>query len=496
MRLKKTYSLATTGDDRYPTIAVQADDEGTFTSVVSVMMNVDYQGDRVLPGAFSKSIARWQQSGKVLPVIWNHSWSDPFAHVGWANPSDVREVGPGEIPGFPRGGLYVKGRFDLSSAFATQVYKLVKERRVTEWSFSYDTIRERRAEDGANNLVELELIEIGPTLKGANEETATVDVKSATAPVAARDDRDVVARLDHLELAALEVGAKRRSQVPIDDEVSLREHLRQRHANQITPEAANRMSLSELRVAHAVCHPDMSFDVTALTNPGVSSVEKAAVSREVDRLIADVRGEKQKQEADAETFRLTQEALLSGPIDWAAQDEREAERRKRDDAELERRAAERAATADAAEAADAIRRTRGWRQTGPTDFYIEGDALVPLPRKQAASFRLDVAGERPEESRAPVGAQTEELPLTIEGLGETFAAPVWAQPMNEPVSTSVPRPEGVRLSAQLDEDRVPVVAKPLDEPPLALTPDELGKTIRIPTKQQPDERRRVTKEKE
>jgi hypothetical protein len=68
--------------------------------------------------------------------------------------------------------------------------------------------------------------------------------------------------------------------------------------------------------------------------------------------------------------------------------------------------------------------------------------------------------------------------------------------MNEPVPTSVPQPEGVRLPTQLDEDRVPILARPLDEPPLALTPDELGRTIRIPTKQQPDERRRVTKEKE
>jgi Caudovirus prohead serine protease len=54
---------------------------------------------------------------------------------------------------------------------------LLKSRRVRQWSFAYDVIKERTADDGVNELIELDLIEIGPTLKGANPMTDTIDVK-------------------------------------------------------------------------------------------------------------------------------------------------------------------------------------------------------------------------------------------------------------------------------------------------------------------------------
>jgi hypothetical protein len=56
----------------------------------------------------------------------------------------------------------------------------LRDGRVTEWSFAYDVVREKRAADGANELLELSIWEAGPTLKGANSETGTLAiVKSA-----------------------------------------------------------------------------------------------------------------------------------------------------------------------------------------------------------------------------------------------------------------------------------------------------------------------------
>src|SRR5207245_474382 len=85
--------------------------------------------------------------------------ADPAMHIGKADPwkalADER-------------GLTLRMQFDLDDPTGAKVFKLVKEKRVREWSFAYDVIAERPAKDGANELMELDLIEAGPTLKGAN----------------------------------------------------------------------------------------------------------------------------------------------------------------------------------------------------------------------------------------------------------------------------------------------------------------------------------------
>lgn len=181
-RLQKSYEIASFK-------ALPDEGEGTFEAIVSVFGNVDLQGDRVMPKAFDKSIAKLKQAGDPLPVIWSHDWGDPFAHIGYVDPKDLKEVsGSGRIPG----GLLVKGHLDIHKPFAKQVYDLLRERRVKEFSFSYDIPigGERRGKDGANELVEVDLIEVGPTLKGANPATVSLGTKSSDEIMA------VKARLD------------------------------------------------------------------------------------------------------------------------------------------------------------------------------------------------------------------------------------------------------------------------------------------------------------
>jgi HK97 family phage prohead protease len=181
MRLNKHYPIAYFK-------ALPEEGNGVFKAIVSVIGNVDYQGDRVMPGAFDASLAKWRKSDRPISVIWSHDWADPFANVGVVWPKDVREVGPDEYPEVPGGGLLVKGRFDIEKPFAAQVYDLVKERRVSEWSFAYDTVKERKAADGANELHALDLIEVGPTLKGANNMTTTIEAKSRLAKAAREEE--------------------------------------------------------------------------------------------------------------------------------------------------------------------------------------------------------------------------------------------------------------------------------------------------------------------
>ncbi len=139
---------------------------GEFEALVSVFGNVDLGGDRILPGAFSKSLAKWAESGDPIPVLWNHDWGNPLAHIGKVVSAEETDEG-----------LVVKGTLDMDNEFASQVHRLLSERRVKEMSFGYNVV-DAEQNDGAYELKELDLIEVGPTLKGMNPATELLAVKS------------------------------------------------------------------------------------------------------------------------------------------------------------------------------------------------------------------------------------------------------------------------------------------------------------------------------
>lgn len=156
------------------------DSTGEFEAVVSIYGTIDLQGDVTMPGAHTKTIENWRKSGNLVPVVWSHDWSNPFAHIGWLDPKDMHEVIRGEksVDRRVEGGLFVKGHLDVDKPFAKQVYDLLKAGRVKEWSWAYDVVRQRTASDGATELLEVNLFEVGPTLKGAHPDTLTLAVKS------------------------------------------------------------------------------------------------------------------------------------------------------------------------------------------------------------------------------------------------------------------------------------------------------------------------------
>lgn len=155
-------------------LETKADGEsGTFEALVSVFNNVDSVGDRIMPGAYEKTLADWQSSGDPIPIILSHQWNDAMAHIGVADPKDVVETDKG---------LWVKGHLDIAdNPVAKQVHKLLKRRSLKEFSIGYRVPEggEKRAKDGANEIAEIDLVEAGPTLKGANAETELHAVKTA-----------------------------------------------------------------------------------------------------------------------------------------------------------------------------------------------------------------------------------------------------------------------------------------------------------------------------
>jgi HK97 family phage prohead protease len=155
----------------FPVASFKALDEktGEFEALFSVFGNVDLGGDRVVKGAFEKTLAKWRESGDPIPVYWNHQWDDPFANIGGIDPNDAHETDDG---------LYGKGVIDMDNPFAVQVYNLLSKRRVKEFSFGYTVQDSVKAKDGALDLLDLDVIEVGPTLKGMNPETQLLAVKS------------------------------------------------------------------------------------------------------------------------------------------------------------------------------------------------------------------------------------------------------------------------------------------------------------------------------
>jgi hypothetical protein len=147
-------------------------DEGVFEALVAVFNNIDSVGDKIVPGAFEETLKAWQDSGDPIPVYWSHRMDDPDMNIGEV--LDAKETDQG---------LWVKAQLDLESPKGQTTYRLLKGRRVTQFSFAYDVedyaiISEKDAPTFFE-LRKLKLHEVGPTPIGANQETDLLAVKTA-----------------------------------------------------------------------------------------------------------------------------------------------------------------------------------------------------------------------------------------------------------------------------------------------------------------------------
>lgn len=144
------------------------DEPGMFEAVVSVFGNVDSDGDIVAQGAFAKTLADGPK-----PIVWSHDWLLP--PIGQT--LDAAETDEG---------LRVKGRLfvadDEDHSVARQVYAAMRAGALKEFSWGGCVVEETRREndDGTvtYTLEEIDLVEYGPCLKGANPATRLVGVKA------------------------------------------------------------------------------------------------------------------------------------------------------------------------------------------------------------------------------------------------------------------------------------------------------------------------------
>lgn len=147
-------------------------EEGVVEAYVSVFGNVDSYGDRVMFGAFTKSL-----EAKAPKMVWQHDLTRPVGKT-----LEAREVPAGDtsLPDELKeyGALWVKGAFNLNTTDGKDAYEHIKFGSVDEYSFGYEEIASTPNEDGTKSLTELRIVEWSPVTLGANPLTLTASVKS------------------------------------------------------------------------------------------------------------------------------------------------------------------------------------------------------------------------------------------------------------------------------------------------------------------------------
>lgn len=138
--------------------------QGVFSGYASVFERLDEHGDRVLPGAFKKSLKNFQEHGKTPKMLWQH---DPTIPIGqWMVLKEDAK------------GLYVQGKLLLNLQKAREAYDLLKEKIIDGLSIGYRVVEAIMDKDsGERLLTQVELVEVSLVTFAANKGATILSVK-------------------------------------------------------------------------------------------------------------------------------------------------------------------------------------------------------------------------------------------------------------------------------------------------------------------------------
>jgi len=155
-----------------------ANDETGEVEALVATYDVDSVGDKIIPGAFEKTLKEWKESGDNIPWIWSHKHDDLDAYLGEI--TDIKET---------KDGLLVKAKHDMDHPASKRAFDLMKSGKIKNFSFAYEVkdgefVDETVDEDKGLKaqyfaLKELKIFEAGPCLIGANQNTRLLGAKRA-----------------------------------------------------------------------------------------------------------------------------------------------------------------------------------------------------------------------------------------------------------------------------------------------------------------------------
>lgn len=179
-------------------IQVKASDgDQGIVEAIAATYDKDSVGDKIVPGAFEKTLKEWDASGRKIPFIFAHKHDDPNAYIGTVLEAKETDAG-----------LWVKAQLDMDDPAAAKVFRLMKDGRVNQLSFAYKVEEgafvQKKDDDGGDayyELRELKLYEAGPCLVGANQNTTVLGAKSNRDAVAGRDAELTVVGKTYADIA-------------------------------------------------------------------------------------------------------------------------------------------------------------------------------------------------------------------------------------------------------------------------------------------------------
>lgn len=144
-------------------------DTGEFDGYGSVFGVKDSYSDIVMPGAFQKSLAAWQEKGRLPALLWQHDMAEPIGIY-----TEMREDATG---------LYVKGRLLIEDdPLAKRAHAHMKAGSLSGLSIGYIlNDYEYDKDKSAFLLKEIDLWEVSLVTFPANDEARIADVKSLLA---------------------------------------------------------------------------------------------------------------------------------------------------------------------------------------------------------------------------------------------------------------------------------------------------------------------------
>lgn len=178
---------------------------GVHEAIFAVVGNVDSYGDRIMPGAFTKTLSPPPEGRGMPPEVWSHEWRTPpigsTLEAREITGAEANEIAGREL-GIP-GGIYAKGKLLVGQGIpvADHVWAAMTAKGgdgrppLREFSFGFRTLRASFVEEPdepmawfgeVRELEEIELYEWGPCLLGANPATALLAAKSRMSNTGAR----------------------------------------------------------------------------------------------------------------------------------------------------------------------------------------------------------------------------------------------------------------------------------------------------------------------
>lgn len=134
------------------------DETGYIEGLAAGYGNVDYGGDRILPGAFKKSIA----GRSAVPMLLYHDMERPVGK--WSEFQETEE------------GLLTKGKIAVKTRDGGEAHELVSHGALGGLSIGYDPLVKRMA-GKVRELVELALHEVSLVTVGMNPKALVTGVK-------------------------------------------------------------------------------------------------------------------------------------------------------------------------------------------------------------------------------------------------------------------------------------------------------------------------------